>query len=645
MLLDLREKVRSSKPIKYTLITLISIPFVLFGIGSYFSGGAYPTVAEINGQEIDQRQLDRAYQQQRQQMAQMFGGQLPEAFDNDSMLRQQALQQLVTQQVLEGEVVEQNFAVGDETLGRAIRNMPGFQVEGRFDSEAYQNALRSSGMSVPMFEQSFRDDTAINQFRSGISSTSFILPQEAQRLAELGRQTRTIEAVSFSFADASEAIEVSEEDVTAYFDENKDNYQFPERAKIQYIELNSDDIAEQIEISDEEAEQYYEDNRASYMLSEQREASHILLDLEDSDAQDNIAALNELKERIAGGESFEDLAGELSDDVGSAELGGSLGVIAPGAMVPEFEQAVFALTEPGELSEPVTTEFGVHLIRLDSITPESGKPFDEVRDEIISTMQQNQADSEYFELREQLVEQSFDNPDSLEPASDATGLEILTSDWLDSETDSGEVLSHPQVQSAMFSDEVLQEEVNSELIDVSDRHVVVLRVTEHEGPRPKSLDDVREEVTETLKGERATEQLAELVDSALETLAAGESASSAAEGESLATVHEQVVIDRQSNLFDRGVVSRIFSLPQPDGETVTERVTLASGDQMALRLDTVAIPDPANDEEPQADEPPIPVAGVDEAGFSPRLGGTEFQALMESLRNEADVEIMDVASP
>lgn len=174
MLLDLRETVRGSKPIKYTLITLICIPFVLFGIGSYFSGGTAPPVAEVNGQPISQQQLERAYQQQRQQLARMFGGQLPEAFANENLLRQQALQQLITQQVLENEVVKQKFAVGDATLGRAIRNLPNFQIDGKFNTDTYQTQLRASGMSVSAFEQSFRDDTAINQFRAGISDINFI---------------------------------------------------------------------------------------------------------------------------------------------------------------------------------------------------------------------------------------------------------------------------------------------------------------------------------------------------------------------------------------------------------------------------------------------------------------------------------------
>lgn len=642
MLLDLRETVRNSKPIKYTLITIITIPFALVGIGSYLTGGSAQPVAEVNGQPIDANQLERAYQQQRQQLARMFGGRLPEAFANEQMLREQALQQLISQQVLESEVAEQNFAVGDETLGRAIRNLPAFQVDGRFDSETYQNQLRSSGMSVAAFEQSYRDDTAMNQFRIGISETSFTLLSEAERLSALARQTRTIDAVRLDAQKARADVEVSDEDIAAYFEEHKSEFEFPPRARIRYIELDSAALAQGLDVTEEEAMTYYEENRSSFIAPEQREASHILLSADEGEQAEQIARLNELKVRIEGGESFADLAREFSDDVGSADLGGSLGVIAPGAMVAEFEEAAYALQESGDVSEPVVTEFGVHLIKLDSITPESGKAFEDVKEQIIADLQLDQADREFFELRELLSEQSFDNPGSLGPASEATGLEIKTSEWLDRETDSGPVLSSAQVQAAVFSPEVLEEELNSELIEVGDRQLVVLRVVEHEGPRPKTLDDVRDEVTDALKAERASEQLAQLQEAALTRLAAGDSVEEIARESEYAEAMVDVVLDRQYTDLERSVVSSIFALPRPGDEPVTHKARLNDGDLLALRLTEVSTPEiPVDGSDQQEGEP----GGAITAGADPRRGGTEFEVVLESMRNSADIEIRETASP
>ena len=678
MLLDLREKVRNSKPLKYSIITLISIPFVLVGIGSYFSGGTATPVAEVNGVPIDQLQLDRAYQQQRQQLASIFGGQLPEAFANETALRQQAMQQLVTQQVLESEVADQKFAVSDATLGRAIRALPNFQVNGQFNADAYQSQLLQSGMTIPVFEQSLRDDTALNQFRAGISDTAFTLPQEADRLAALGSQTRTVEAVKYNLAQTMEGIEVSEEDTAAYFEENQANYQFPERAKAQYIELDSSAVASGFEVTDEQAQAFYDDNRGRYVLPEQREASHILLESGNGDEDEQIETLNELKARVEAGESFADLAEEYSDDIGSAASGGSLGVITPGSMDPAFEEAVFALANVGDVSDPVVTDFGVHLISLDSVTPESGEPFEAVKDDIIATMQQDEADREYFELRDQLSELAFDNSGSLDPAADATGLELKTSDWLDRDTDAGPVLSSPAVLQALFSPDVLDDENNSDLITVGERHVIVLRVAEYEDERPKALDDVRDEVVDALKTERAKEQISTLLDTAVDQFAQGASAADIASESDLAEAISQETLDRQSTVFDSAVLARIFALPHPaDGEIVTDRATLATGDEIALRLDAVQIPEPAAEvaanaatgaddaastasdidvdlesqtastaetpvESPVTESEAVP-AGVLAAGANPQLGDTEFQALIDSLRSKADVTIRDTS--
>ena len=518
--------------------------------------------------------------------------------------------------------------------------MPAFQVEGRFDPETYQNQLRASGMSVPAFEQSFRDDTALNQFRTGITDTAFTLPQEAERLAALGRQTRTVEAVRFDFALAQEGIEVTEEEVAAYFTENADNYQFPQRTKIDYIELDSSVVASEIEISDEQALEYYESNRGRYMRAEQREASHILLDTEDASEEEQVAVLQEVKARVEAGESFSDLAAEFSIDVGSSDNGGSLGVISQDVMDPAFEEAVYSLANVDDVSDPVITDAGVHLIKVDAIQPESGKPFEEVKDEIIATMQQDEADREFFDLRDILAEQSFDNPGSLEPAADATGLEIKSSDWLDIDTDSGPVLSDPRVANAMTSPDVLDDENNSDVIELGDRHIMVLRVVEHEGPRPKALDDVRDQVEDELKGSIAKDELQAKVDAALEKLTAGSTAEEVAQDDELAEAFTAEILDRQSIVFDANVISRIFSLPAPTGDAITDSTTLANGDQLALRLDAIETPEAAADNDEDDSTATPSVAGVLEPGVNPSLGGVEFEALLESLREKADVELL-----
>lgn len=643
MLMDLRETIRNSKPIKYTLVGIITVVFAGVGLGSYFAGGTAAPVAEVNGEEISSIDLERAVYQQRQQLARMFGGSLPEGFGSDEMLRGQALEQLISERVLNSNVAEHKFAVGDETLSRTIRQLPNFQVDGQFDKETYELALRSSGMSVPAFEQNFRDNTAINQFRNGVIGTSFTLKQEAEALGALARQTRTVDTVTYDFAASKDGIEVSDEDVVSYFDENSGNYNFPERAKIQYIELDSKVLASNIDVTEEEAQSYYDENSALYVVSEQREASHILLEVDGDDADqvaEKASVLNDLKLRIEGGESFADLAREFSEDIGSSGNGGSLGIIAPFDPSDEYPSdqaladALYQLEKEGSISNPVVSAAGVHLLKVDRVVEESGKPFDEVKEDIIAQLQQDQADSEYFDLREILSEQSFDSPESLEPASDLSGLELQTSDWVDVTNGSGPVLSNRQVLAAIFSPDVKDDGNNSELIEVADRHVVVLRVLEYEGERPQTLDDVRDEVIDTLKSERAGEALDGLAAAAAERLLAGDSAEDIAESDDLASAATAIELSRQSTEFDRPVLDEIYALPKPaDGQPVTHNTVLASGERLALRLVDVAVPEADDD---------APASPGTTLGANPRLGGVEFQALMQSLRESADV---DIASP
>jgi len=645
MLLDLRETIRNSKPLKYSLIGLICVPFALVGVGSYFAGGSAQPAALVNGEPIDEQALETAYRQQRQRFAQMFGGEIPPGFDDEALLRQQALDQLVTQQVLAEEVAAQRFAIGDTTLGRTIRQRPEFQTDGQFDPERYRQLLGGSRANqVAAFEAQARNEAAMNQFSAGVVGTAFRLPSEAARLDELARQQRTIDAVRFDLAAAKADVEIEDEAIVERFDQNADSYTFPPRAKVAWLELSAQVLADTIDVSEDDARDWYEVNRTTFMTPASRDASHILFTVEDAGDADAIAEATEqaqqARARLEAGESFAELAGELSDDPGSASTGGSLGTIAPGLMVPAFENALGELATVDEVSQPVVTEFGVHLIKLDALVPESGRGFDEVRDEALANAASDAADREYFEVREQLAELAFDNPESLEVAADATGLPIQTSDWVDRDSlpeDIGDVLANPQVMTAVFSEDVLQDGNNSELIELGERRVVVVRVTDDEGPRPKTLDDMRDVLRDEIATERAGELLDQKASAARGSLDAGESADTLADADPLATALAGETLQRRSSAFDPATVGALFAAPVPDGdEPVSGVQTLAGGDRLAWRLIDVSTPARSEpDDAPAANAPPSGVT----AGADPRLGTVEFGALLDSLRARADIDL------
>lgn len=630
MLLDLREKIRNSKVLKYVIITAICIPFAAFGIGSYLerSGNAY--AAKVNGEDVPLRDFDQALRQQRFRLQQMFGGNIPEGFVSDEALRRQAAESLVSERVLADTVLSQKFIVSDATLVETIRNIPSFQVEGQFDFDLYSRWLQSQGMSETQFEEGMRQDAAISQFRDGISRTAFVLPAEKARSEKLLGQIRTVDTVTFSMEDAKAGLEVTDEEAGNWFGEHADQFRFPERVKIEYLDLSADALVASIDVSDEEAREWFDSNSHRYRVPEERAASHILLQV-DGNLDTVVAQAGELKSRIEAGEDFAALAGEFSTDLGSAEQGGSLGQFGRGAMVPPFEEAVYSMTEIGQLSEPVQTDFGVHLIRLDEILPERGKTFEEMHEEIVSEIRQSQAGEDFLSLQDLLSEHIFDFPESLESAATETGLAIQSSDWLDAETPREGSLASPDVLRAALSDEVLTEGNNSELIEIGDRHVLALRVTDHEDARPKTLDDVKDQVIDSMKTERAGEQLDTAVES-LKSSLGGEQGLADLASQANAVLAENIAATRQGAELDRAASAELFKLPHPSADAPSiSSVVLANGDRLLMLLRSVADP-----------EAPVAESGEDNSGTEsvadPRSGNVEFSLLLEGLRSTAEVE-------
>jgi len=652
MLLDLRETVRNSKPIKYTLITIICIPFVLFGIGSYFGGGGAQYAAKVDGQEISVQQLENAYGQQRRQMAQMFGGNIPEGFANEPQLRQQALDGLLQQQVLRNAVADSGFTVSDTTLADAIQNIPAFQnAEGQFDKERYTTQLRGSGMSVDQFEHSFREDTALQQFQLGIVETSFSLPSEREQTDMLRNQVRTVDAVRYSIAPLIEETEVSDEEVQAHFDENAESFEFPQRAKIEYLRLSLGGLMETIDVSDDQAMEYFEANKGQYLVPEERKASHILLSLDsgasDADVAEKTELLGSIKTRIEGGEAFADLAKEFSDDPGSASLGGSLGQIAPGVMVPEFEQATFALAEAGQLSEPVRTEFGLHLIKLDEVVPEKGETFDEAKEKVVTAIKRQEAQGEFLDLEELLAQEAFDNPESLDAAVTATGLELQESDWIDGGIDTPPELSDPRILRLALSEDVKENGNNSETLELGLQDVMVLRLKEYEGPRPKTLEDVKDEITATLKSDKAGAQLDETLEAARASLESGQPVAEIASADGGEAI-EALEVGRQSTDFDRNFIDQLFRLRKPAGdEPVLHSAVLSNGDRVLVGMTAVGLPAEGSDSDAEsAENPETPAAGEDNAApvaGNPQLGSSEFRILLQTLQENSEIETNESA--
>lgn len=495
MLISIRE--RATGWIAWAIVILITIPFALWGVNSYFSGGTNVNVAEFDGEEIDYQTYQRALYNERERVRQQYGQNVSADFLSGNILGRQVVNRLANEILLYRNAQDQGFRISDEQLAAAILSSPGFQTEdGKFSRDRYERVLQLSGYSPSQFEEIQRNSAAVQQIQTGFIESVLPMDDAVDNILNVLKQKRIGE---YSVIEPSRFLsesELSEEEIRASYDRDKDQYKEEGRVKVQYIELLLSDFAKNLTPDEETLRDLYNAETGRYLQTEQRRVSHILLQTEgDEDAGSNELA-SQLIERLRAGEDFGALAIEYSTDVGSAESEGSIGWIGRGTTLPEFEAVAFSL-KAGEISEPFRTNFGIHIIQVNEIETEKVKDFEEVRDELVEQVNRERAELEMFETSEELRSIAYEQPDSLDSVADTLGLNLEVSEWF-TRTEGTGIAEIPAVRATAFSDEVLQQEFNSDVIQIDDGHLVVLRKNKFQAAEQLELAEVKAEITEKL---------------------------------------------------------------------------------------------------------------------------------------------------
>lgn len=634
MLIQLREGLRNSKVLKFVFIGIITVPFALFGVGSYFTADVDTDAATVNGEEVSVQQFESALLQQQDRMRQMFGGKVPDGLLANPQMREGALEQLIQRQLMVQRVRDQNYTVSDAELAKAIRERDEFQVNGVFDQERYEQILTANRVSNTVFEETTRRDQGQVQLFNAVTGSAFVLPNETVVSKGLKNQEREFVAAEFDVAALSEAAEVSEDEIAQRYKDSESLYMRPEQFKVSYIELDSEALGEQAEVDDAAIEDEYNSRIDEFATPEQRDASHILLALEEGASQavadEILAKAASLKEQLSAGADFGELAKEHSSDLGSAENGGSLGLFGKGAMVEAFEASAFSLAV-GDVSEPVRTQFGVHIIKLNAIQASVAKPLDDVRDQLKAELVDQQVASVFFEKQDALASESFENGGSLQPAADALGVAVQQSDWFSAESPEG-LGQYAQVRAAVRTDDVLTAGLNSSVLEISDNHAIVLRLDERKPEELKPLEEVRDQILAELKREKGQSQAQEKADALLLAVSAGTALSEAASVQGV-TPADAVWSKRDNPAVDRAVLSQVFSLPRgKGGSPVWAQVANTAGNPVVLGLKALRTA------EVEAEE----VAPAD-VQLAQQQGNAAFQALQLGMREVAEVAINEKA--
>jgi len=609
--------------ILYAVILLISIPFALWGVNSYLGGGEALPAATVNGVDITSRDLDTAYASYRQQLEQVFGGAIPPALGDESVLKEQVLTQLIEDYALRQYADQQRYRIGDDELNKLIRSMDVFQSDGQFDAQIYQAQVGSQGYSPAGFEQEFRRSQSMDQLKAAINATAFIVPAQQKRFVSLSNQTRKIRVLTRAVNSA--AYVVSAQQIEDYYQKNANQFMTSEQVKIDFLEVSLERVKSLVEVSEDQLFERYQETIESYTSPESRSASHILLTMEDDVSEDESRQVQDrlldIRAQIAAGEDFAKLARESSQDPGSAADGGNLGEIEKGMMVQPFETALYALQE-GEVSEPIKTAFGWHLIKLEQVSGGGTSSFEEARADVEDQIRSDLAESQIYDMTENLANLAYEQSDSLLPAAEQLGLELQTSEWFDRYSGTGIALD-PQIRNIAFSDDVLNQGVNSEAIELTGNRIVFIRLNERKPAVQKSLDEVNDAIIAVLKQEKGREDNELAGKQALVALNAGKGLDEIATEWGAETV-DSGFIARDNTEVDSNLITRVFRMIKPANGLVFDGMTHPNGDYSLVELSAVI----SNDSD-------IDSKRVE--ALSSASAAADYQMVLKLLANRAEV--------
>jgi len=623
MLQQIRDKL--SGGIAIAILALIGVPFLFFGINYNFIGTNF--AAKVDGEEISVGFFEQQYRSElteRPELADANDAQLQQ-------LRRGILERLIRDQLVRSYLTENGYRVGNKQLTDLIQREPEFQVDGKFDRAAYVDYLAIRGREPREFEESQRAFMREYQLRSSIMASAVVTPSEYRRYLNLAAEQRLVSLATLNEEAVSGEIEVSEEDVQAFYDDNPTLYQLPETADVEFIQIRRDELAQQVEVDEETLAAYYEDNKFRYLQDEQRQARHILILFDDDEA----AALTKTEDilmRVRSGDSFEALAGEFSMDGGTSAQGGDLGVLTETQLPDALGAAIFSMQE-GDLEGPVRSDFGFHIVRLDDILERGPLALDQVRGELLTELRDREAESLYIDLERRLSDALFDLTD-MQAIAAAVGVEIGTIE--DFGRTGGEPFGSNQAAiDAVFDDAVLNGGQLSEVVEIDVNGAAVFRVSQHNPATRQALEDVRNDIDAVLRSQKADQILIERAEQILAAIAAGEDFGVAAEAAG-ATVGEPRLLTRQDTEADQIVVFEIFAAAKPTQDSpVTGRVRGLDGAYTVYSLEAVLPGRPES----------IPLAQRDagKAQLAQDSGVGDYLAFLQALYNDAEVIINEDA--
>ncbi|MCZ3382979.1 MULTISPECIES: peptidylprolyl isomerase [Kosakonia] len=605
------------------ILGLIIVSFILTGVGNYLIGGNNNYAAKVNGQEIGRSQFENAVNSERNRMAQQLGDQFSELAANENYMksvRQQVLNRLIDEALLDQYAKSLGLGISDDQVKKAIFATQAFQANGKFDNNRFSAIVNQMGMSTDQYAQALRNQLTSQQLVNAVAGTDFMLKGETDELAALVAQQRVVRQAVIDVNALAAKQTASDEEVASYYDQNKSRFVSPEQFRVSYIKLDAASMQENV--TDEQIQAYYDQHQDQFTQPQRNRYSIIQTKTEDEAK----AVLDELKK----GADFAALAKTKSADIISARNGGDMGWLEDATTPEELKNA--GLKEKGQLSGVIKSSVGYLVARLDDIQPAQVKPLNDVRDELAAKVKQEKALDAWYALQQKVSEAASNDNESLAGAEQAAGAKAVQTGWFGRDN-LPEELNFKPVSDAIFNGGLVGQNgtpgSNSDIITVDGDRAFVLRISDHKAEAIKPLDEVKTQVSDIVKHNKAEQQAKLDADKLLGELKAGKgddalkaAGLSFGEAKTLARTGQDPVSQAAFNL-------PLPAKDKPSFGTANDQ----QGNVVIMALDEV-----------KAGTMPDAQKKAMVQGITQNNAQIAFEALMSNLRKEAKIKLGDIVA-
>lgn len=597
--------------VAYLVVGFITVPFALFGIQDYVSSSANTSIAKVDGEDIDVNVYYQELNTQQRNLQQQLGAAYSQEID--TAIKQTLLDSMINEKLIENFANSLDIVTLDDEVRSVIEMNQAFIVDGKFSEDRYSQLLRLNSYSPAGYEIAQSKALTRDQIKRNLSGSAFMSTIQIKQLDDLASQEREVSYIALNTSDFESQVSVSKSEISDYFNENRASFIEGRKVKVDFVELSLGDMEEPATPDEETLQSLYDDNAELYTNPERRRTQHILVESED--------LANELLNQINEGANFDELAVANSVDTSSSEKGGDLGFNERGLIGVEFDEAAFSMNI-GDVSEVVATDYGYfHIIKLTDIEAETVQSFADVTEQLVALNKNNVSKKMLFDLLEDFTSLAYE--ESLDMVADQFGLELKTSDYFAN----GSQQYDDAFVSAAFSEAVIDEGENSEVIELSAEKFVVLALSSLQPEREKELDEVGDQVASILNN-IAAKILIEDLSLAIATALVS--------GDELMT--NKLITDNNLQWNNEGWISRAkelpfdvtsfaFATPKPiDAEHTYSARNVDNLTSLVIDVSGVRLPDEVTD------------SGVS-ALYLSQENNEMFVSLIKQLRENAEIKI------